>query len=228
MAFISRLISESVVLQTRVQWYTTMLGKLSSVGTVVERIKEAGVKNWAVAEFVQGKKTRRWGVAWSFGGRRPEMRSARAIPALPKGLLPFPSEVVIALLGAGKDGVGGRVDATMKGLDLRWRWRGEVETGVGFAGGDVWSRAARRGRGKKKDASVGKHNGGGGAAEDDEQDEDDEEEEEAALGFKIQIIGSEGNAEERVEVLVRWLQGHESVLWESFCGMLRRRLLVAA
>ena len=70
-SFISRMIDESVALKTRVQWYTSMLGKLSSVGDVVEKLKSVGVDNWAVTEFVQGQKTRRWAVAWSWGPMRP-------------------------------------------------------------------------------------------------------------------------------------------------------------
>lgn len=56
-----------------------MCGKLSSVGIVVARLKDAGCVNWAVTEFVQGAKTRRWGVAWSWGGWRPAVRVARGI-----------------------------------------------------------------------------------------------------------------------------------------------------
>ena len=70
-SFVSRMIDESVALKTRVQWYTSMLGKLSSVGNVVEKLKSLEVDNWAVTEFVQGQKTRRWAVAWSWGPIRP-------------------------------------------------------------------------------------------------------------------------------------------------------------
>lgn len=56
-----------------------MCGKLSSVGIVVGRLKDAGCVNWAVTEFVQGTKTRRWGVAWSWGGWRPAVRAARGV-----------------------------------------------------------------------------------------------------------------------------------------------------
>lgn len=69
-AFVSRMIDESVTLKTRIQWYTSMLGKLSSVNKVVEKLKSVGLDNWAVTEFIQGQKTRRWAVAWSWGGMR--------------------------------------------------------------------------------------------------------------------------------------------------------------
>ena len=214
----------------------------------METLKEVGVTNWAVVEFVQGRKTRRWGVAWSWGGRRPPVEIARGIPGLRKELLPFPSETGFVPPGAGREDVARRVDAALEGLDLRWLWRrrGEAKEGVGFAGGNVWSRAARRGRGRRgeRGSGVGGNGEGGGGSvgngeeeEEDEEktdddDDDDDEEEEAALGFKIQIREVEGGAgeqeQERVEVLVRWLQGHESVLWESFCGWLKRKLLTSA
>ncbi len=76
-AFVGRMIEESSVLKTRCQWYTSMLGKLSSVGTIVEKLKEGGVENFAVKEFVQGGKTRRWGVAWSWGPMRPRQVSEK-------------------------------------------------------------------------------------------------------------------------------------------------------
>ena len=51
----------------------------------------------------------------------------------------------------------------------------------------------------------------------DEGDEDGA----PALGFKVRLRkGDEGG----VEVVVRWLQGRDSVLFESFCGMLKRQL----
>ncbi len=70
--FVGRTVDESLVLKERCQWYTSMLGKLGSVGDIVEKLKSAGVTNWAVTEFVQGGKTRRWAVAWSHGLRRPK------------------------------------------------------------------------------------------------------------------------------------------------------------
>ena len=94
-AFVSHMIEESIILQGRVQWYTSMLGKFSSLGTVVKILKDKGVGNYAVTEFVQGSKTRRWGVAWSFEDLRPGVDVARGVSSLPKALLPFPSQYVI-------------------------------------------------------------------------------------------------------------------------------------
>lgn len=91
-AFVLRMIDESHLLQDRVQWYTSMLGKFSSVELIINRLKEKKIDNYAVTEFIQGSKTRRWGVAWSFEDMRPRMAVSRALHSLPKALLPFPSE----------------------------------------------------------------------------------------------------------------------------------------
>ncbi len=70
-AFVSRLISESLILRERVQWYSSMLGKLSSLEIIIDELHENGIDNYSVTELVQGAKTRRWAVAWSFGPMRP-------------------------------------------------------------------------------------------------------------------------------------------------------------
>ena len=70
-AFVSRMIDESKILQSRCQWYTSMLGKYSSVEIIIENLKGAGIGNWAVKDLIQGNKTRRWAVAWSWGNMRP-------------------------------------------------------------------------------------------------------------------------------------------------------------
>jgi 23S rRNA (adenine1618-N6)-methyltransferase len=88
-AFVKRLITESIrlrnetmsipdkrtgnAIQTNIQinWWTAMLGKLSSVSTIAEALKSADCTNYTVTEFIQGEKTRRWAVAWSWLGFRP-------------------------------------------------------------------------------------------------------------------------------------------------------------
>ena len=102
------------------------------------------------------------------------------------------------------------ISETLIPLGVKFRYRPILATGLGFANGNVWSRAARRrkqqlGRGSTDDA-----------ASDNESDDD-----EPVLGFKVQLVSSEKGS---VEVLVRWIQGRDSVLFESFCGMLKRQL----
>ncbi|KAL9604158.1 MAG: hypothetical protein Q9219_000746 [cf. Caloplaca sp. 3 TL-2023] len=210
-AFVSRIIAESAVLKARCQWYTTLLGKLSSVGTVVEELRAKGVANWAVKEFVQGGRTRRWGVGWSWGARRPMEGVARGVGSgggVERRWLPGKAEMLFEVKGLGVGEVARRVCGVLEGLDeVRWEFRRDGAVGVGFTPGDVWSRAARR----KKERDEG-----AGGKETGEVDQ-----KEPALGFKIQLtVGEDGGT----FVRVRWLVGRENVLFESFCGMLKRRV----
>jgi len=70
LGFVMRMLDESMVLRERVQWYTSMLGKLASATALVQALKERGVSNWAVTSLQAGNVTRRWVVGWSFGDRR--------------------------------------------------------------------------------------------------------------------------------------------------------------
>ncbi|KAL8996206.1 MAG: hypothetical protein Q9169_004228 [Polycauliona sp. 2 TL-2023] len=212
-AFVTRIIKESEQLRERCQWYTTMLGKYSSLGVVVEELKTRGVVNWAVKEFVQGGKTRRWGVGWSWVMRRPREDVARGVSnSIPKHLLPFPSQFKFEIPNASIDLVGSRICMLLENLDLQWQYRAQISTGVGFARANVWSRAARRQQQREA--------GSGGMLTKESDQDDDEEVEKAALGFKIQLA-REGEA---IAVSIRWLQGADCVLFESFCGMVKRRV----
>lgn len=69
--FVLRILEESRQLQDRIQWYTSMLGKLSSATQLVEKLKEYGITNYAVTSLQAGNVTKRWAVAWSFRDMRP-------------------------------------------------------------------------------------------------------------------------------------------------------------
>ncbi|KAF8985677.1 hypothetical protein BGZ46_002760 [Entomortierella lignicola] len=64
--FVKQMIDESLQLQTRIRWYTSMLGKKSSVDKIIDHFKECNIPNYTLTTFHQGRTTR-WGVAWSFG-----------------------------------------------------------------------------------------------------------------------------------------------------------------
>ena len=122
---------------------------------------------------------------------------------------------------------------------------------MGGAGADVWSRGARRRQGGGMGRGEKRGGGEGGAREPEEaqREEDEGPDDTLALVVHIQIRGARaqgedagrerapaGDARERaqphrpqdVEVRLRWLQGHDRVLWESFAGWLRRKLRTPA
>ncbi|KAI9641705.1 hypothetical protein NHQ30_009561 [Ciborinia camelliae] len=208
-SFVSRMIDESLKLRDRVQWYTSMLGKFSSLSKIIEQLKVNNVDNYAVTEFVQGIRTRRWAVAWSFNDRRPSMATSRGCGSLQKSLLPFPAEQTITINAHDKAAVAARLHDTLSGLIPVWTWESQSLTGLGFCDKAVWSRASRRHQSSTND---GKSN-----ATSEHLAED------MAFGFKISLGGVEVDSCE-TKVIVRWVKGHDSVLFESFCGMMRRKL----
>lgn len=131
---------------------------------------------------------------------------ARGIAGLPKHLLPFPCEYQFTVPDATP---AERITAILGDLDLQWQYQLALSTGVGYAKSNVWSRAARR---KKKKQEADEAHG--------VESEEEEEVAEPALGFKIQLDAAETGK----MVQVRWLQGKDSVLFESFCGMLKRQM----
>ncbi|KAK4990510.1 hypothetical protein LTR66_006783 [Elasticomyces elasticus] len=212
--FVCRMIDESLVLRDRVQWYTSMLGKLSSLHTVVARLKEAGVKNWAITVLRAGSKTRRWAVGWSFVDRRPRNDIARDSD-ISHALLPLPAAQTIATFLKAQD-ASHSLNVILSGLNLRW----DPATGIGFAKENVWSRAARRKlmRQRADQGTSGGAEASNTVMEDNSttQTSNDNGQEDATLGFKTMV-------EDRA-VTVRWLEGEDFVLFESFCSMLKRSL----
>lgn len=72
-AFVKKIIQESLDLREAVRWYTSMLGKRSSLLSLIDELQSLDNKNWAVTEFIQGDKTKRWAIAWSWKDIRPTM-----------------------------------------------------------------------------------------------------------------------------------------------------------
>ncbi|KAK1765851.1 putative DUF890 domain-protein [Phialemonium atrogriseum] len=147
-AFVGRILAESLVLRDRVQWYTSMFGKVSSAEAFVESLRQNGIDNYAITEFIQGNKTRRWAIGWSFGPMRPSQDAARGIKVTTwKKLLPAAVEVDLCT-SPSHQGVGplaDRVAQTVGALELlSWEWEPQKLRGIGRARENVWSRAWRR------------------------------------------------------------------------------------
>ncbi|OJD13922.1 hypothetical protein AJ78_05685 [Emergomyces pasteurianus Ep9510] len=240
--FVARMIRESIQLRDRVQWYTSMAGKFSSIATLVNLLHEVGNKNWVVAEFVQGSKTRRWAIGWSWMDYRPAADTARPHgKSIPKHLLPFPPEFAFDCPpSTALSAVIEAVNSTIAALDTYWRWNSNTCTGIGFARGNAWSRHARRQREKKAmeaaqtraatavNAAAANTEGPGNSKERSNNDDNNQgefipgqQDKGAELGFKVSV---RGNMEGQAEVAVRWIKGFDAVLFESFCGFLKRKV----
>ncbi|KAG5800110.1 hypothetical protein H9Q69_000828 [Fusarium xylarioides] len=203
-AFVNRMLKESLILQERVQWYTSMFGFLTSLIEFVDKLREHKIDNFAVTEFVQGSKTRRWAVAWSFGNMRPAQSVARGIKtAVSKNVLPEITEEKVVDIPL-QEKIGDFADhfrSELQKLDLiSWEWDTERLEGTGRAAGRVWARAWRRRkqRGETEDQKVVDVN--------------------CEFAFKVSIrVGKDA-----VEVHCRWLEGHDPVTFESFRGYLKK------
>ncbi|KAH7171425.1 hypothetical protein EDB81DRAFT_710229 [Dactylonectria macrodidyma] len=207
--FVDRILRESLVLRERVQWYTAMFGFLTSIVDFVEKLRENGIDNYAVTEFVQGSKTRRWAIAWSFGPMRPAQEVARGIhTGVPKSVFPDITEMkVITFPTPGKVGdFADSFSAAVAKLELMsWDWDRTRLEGTGRAVDKVWARAWRR---RKQREMV---------VENDEGKTVHTAEKKCMFGFKVYIrVGKEG-----VTVGYRWVEGHDASAFESFRGFLR-------
>lgn len=237
-SFVTRLVEESSLDRNKrhIQWFSAMLGKLSSVGAVVETLRQKECTNFAVTEFIQGQKTRRWCVAWSWWEFRPSNAVARGVGSgVEKKFLPSPTEIeydVPADLAVLETKIGEEIGE----LDVRWKYLPGRRTGMVMSKeGDVWSRKARRRKvhhhHRQEDHEMGD---GDGDDDDDEQDDEDgqkEREREPALVARITLsvvdeAGGQGTGSGtgKTRVNLRLLQGHDAVLFESFCGWLKRKV----
>ncbi|KAK3079755.1 hypothetical protein LTS18_003984 [Coniosporium uncinatum] len=213
--FVLRMIKESITLGQRVQWYTSMLGRFSSVEVVVNKLKEVGCKNWAVDVLKAGSKTRRWVVGWSWGDWRPRADVARG-EGLEGALLGFPTEMVVRAKSKDMSEGARKIDELMRGLDLRWMWKESLTAGVAFARENVWSRAVRRKKQQQQQQMSMTDEKPDSEADQEGEDGGEDEREEVALGVKITVKTD--------SVELRWLRGNDSIVYESFCGIIKRAL----
>lgn len=209
-AHVGRMLQESLILRNRVQWYTTMLGKASSLELLVEELRKHGIDNYAVSELVQGGKTKRWTLGWSFGPMRPSQAAARGIKTdFVNGLPPMTRFNVLQVPEMYDCGpLTKRINEVVGSLELEsWIWEAQSLKGIGRARENVWGRAWRR---KKRRGMTGGEMRSGpepGTANSDD----------CTLGFSLMV---ETGAKE-TSVTLRWLEGHDQRLFESLGGFLR-------
>ncbi|KAH6683571.1 hypothetical protein F5X68DRAFT_262997 [Plectosphaerella plurivora] len=205
-AFVGRILDESLTHRDRIQWYTSMFGKQSSCEAFIEKIRDKGITNYAVTEFVQGSKTRRWALGWSFAQMRPSTEAARGVSGdkWKKLLPPIVDIPIISLqLSVGVGKVEAKIHEMMSSLELiSWDWDKELLRGVGRAGENVWSRAFRRRKARE---------GANSAHADTDL---------CAFGFEVLVsVKTTG-----MDVSCHWREGHDAVIFESFTGYLKTQL----
>lgn len=138
---------------------------------------------------------------------------SRGIVSLSKHLLPFPSNYDFKIPGrhAGSlEHIASKINTELSSLRyFHYTWYTK-QSCIGYAREDVWSRKARR--------KFAREQHDGDTISHDEKALDVET---AALGFRIDLSLQ---ADHSVDVVVRWIKGSDQVLFESFCGMLKRKL----
>lgn len=211
-AFVTRILEQSTFLQERVQWYTAMFGMVTSLEAMVEELRKRGIGNYAVTELVQGTKTRRWALAWSFAPMRPAQDVCRGMKATPwRKILPMLVESEILAFPL-RDGVGqkaGELSELIGALNLiSWEWDKELLRGIGRARENVWSRAWRRKR-KRGETDPGTL-----------ESTTASESEVCVFGFSVSVAVKKTVA----TVVCRWREGRDEAIYTSFCGFLTTRL----
>ncbi|OAA46121.1 DUF890 domain-containing protein [Metarhizium rileyi] len=217
LAFVDRILNESRILRERIQWYSAMFGFLSNLTTFIEQLRAAGICNYAVTEFVQGNKTRRWAVAWSFQPMRPSQHVARGTrSASSKNILPHVTEAEVISVEF-PESIGefaSKITAAIASLDLiSWQWDTQEYQGNGRAIDKVWARAWRR-RKKRGQRGCGE----------DEDGAISETDVKCMFGFKVWVRVSM----KEVVVGCRWLEGFDATAFESFQGFLKSTAQEAA
>jgi 23S rRNA (adenine1618-N6)-methyltransferase len=223
LGFVTKIVNESLVLRDKVQWYTSMLGKMDSAKAIVHLLKKHNITNWAVGAIEVGSGTKRWIVAWSFGDLRPRNvcigsildmdnksytidhppQSIARIEKMANEYLPFPTSYPIQIPAsidaeAAKDAI----NTQLSSLDLSWTWDSVSSTGIGEASQNVWSRSYRRAYERKQREGL--------------VDMKQDAERKVELAFRIRVVDLAR------EVVVEWLRGSDQVLWESLCGLVHR------
>ena len=139
---------------------------------------------------------------------------------LPKHLLPFPSHFNFQLPKDTKlEQAYSKLESELSALRYLAYTKVTKESCVGFAKEDVWSRKARRKFSKEQHAKSTDENDDANAVDVEKQWQKSPKDI-AALGFRVDL---RLEADSSVSMEIRWLKGMDQVLYESFCGMIKRK-----
>lgn len=109
--------------------------------------------------------------------------------------------------------IGAAIHTTMTELELRWDWSSNTMIGTAFSKQNIWSRAARRKKRREDNMEID--------SEQANEIQGDGDTISYALVARVKVLAHL----HRRRVEIRWLQGTDTVLFESFCAMLKRKVL---
>jgi len=208
-AFVGAILEWSTKHQTQIKYFTSMIGRLSSLASIVSHLRRLRVRivlrnfligqieNYAISELVQGSRTKRWVVGWSFGPQRFYQELARpSTPSLQK-LLPE-TTLICFTTQVSLPHVAKLITEQLLKLKISSHW---MEPDLLFCSGNgaVWSRAARRKVLQNSDL--------------------DSLDAYYSLSVSLRCFKSDVTS-----VDIRWLIGNHHKTFESFAGMLRSTL----
>jgi hypothetical protein len=80
-AFVSQMAAESVALRNQIAWFTSMIGKKSTLKCIQDTLRQLQPSAVQVTQFVQGEQTR-WGIAWTFRHNENKEHKAQPTPSV--------------------------------------------------------------------------------------------------------------------------------------------------
>ncbi|KAF8817010.1 hypothetical protein BYT27DRAFT_7247880 [Phlegmacium glaucopus] len=226
--FVGQMVEESERFQTRCKWYTSMLGKMSSVTTIVENLHKRSI---VITEFVQGQ-TRRWAVGWSFIDMHlPD--SIACIPSIVPGhplypLMPPRNTLTQSFPNCSVPVLADILDRNLRlleGVSATNKDLGSVSNAVSSssasrtlfveAEGNTWSRSGRRRR--RLNGSTPLENTSTRTSSSSSR--------QPALSCSVQVIDSlPRTMETSLELEFQWLYGTDRTLFESFVSHIWRKV----
>lgn len=206
--FISKIIKESLVLKKKVTWYTSMIGLKKTIRPLVRQLNDAGVDNYVVTHFSQGK-TSRWAIAWSFYDKRPS--TIKVIQTW------SPNNTFEIQLPQNTAVVQGYVKDILEDLDIQYKIEQEDKNEEVIMNCSVekntWSRAARR---QKKRQKLNPQE------EENNRSEKDVKSNDKPFTFALEFSQSNNTSQSYLQIT--WQKGGDRSMFEGFWSHLKKRV----
>lgn len=203
LGFISKIIEESLVLKKKVVWYTSMIGLKRTIRPLIRLLNDAGVDNYVVTLFSQGK-TSRWAIAWSFYDKRPaKIEVIQTWSPNNTFEIQLPENTIV---------VQRYVKEVLEDLDIQYKTEeNDIEEVIMDCSVDknTWSRAARR---QKKRQKLNPQEG------------EDKKEKSNVKPFAFTLEFSQSNVPTRSYLQITWHKGGERAMFEGFWSHLKKRV----